>query len=201
MKKILLLAFCFTSLTGVASEPSARIILSPRTNLVLPCSNIGLEAPVGSRMSFGGDIYFPWFGYSSDNRNCIQSAAADVELRLWLAPQKVGECKGNTFTGWSIAIGALAGQFDLEYDFKGRQGILFGGYADISYSFFLREHLRLTLCLGGGYTRIVSAGYKVFSPSGILIRDKRYLNDLAAWYGPSKISVSLSFPIIKRCRQ
>ena len=174
-----------------------RIVLAPRTNLLLPLLNLGVEVPVGGRLSVSGDVYYPWFGYDKVNASCIQAALADLQLRWWFKPWGIEGVEGNTLTGSSLAAGGYAGLYDLERNYKGVQGEIFGFYLDYGYSFFLARNWRLTLSLGVGLASIPYSSYTVYSEGGKLFRDFSAFDRKRQWIGPVHAGVTLSLPVFK----
>lgn len=177
---------------GIAAE---RVALAPRTNLLLPLLNLGVEVPMGGHLSVAGDVYCPWIGYDKANANCIQAALADLQLRWWLNPLWIDGVDGNTLTGSSIAVGAYAGLYDLERNYMGIQGEIYGFYLDYGYSFFLARNWRLTLSLGAGLANIPYRNYTVYSEGSRLIRDVSALDNVKQWIGPLHAGVTLSLPV------
>ena len=57
---------------------SERIVVAPRTNLLLPLLNVGIEVPIGRHFSFAADYYYPWLGHDRVNANCVEALLADV---------------------------------------------------------------------------------------------------------------------------
>lgn len=195
MKTVLSLPLAFLmSCSGIAAE---RIAVAPRTNLLLPLLNLGAEVPLGGRLSVAGDVYYPWFGYDKANANCIQAALADLQLRWWLKPRKVEGIEGNTLTGSSLAVGAYAGLYDLERNYRGVQGEIYGFYLDYGYSFFLARNWRLTISLGAGLANVLYKDYTVYSEGSKLIRDIPAFDKKKQWIGPVHAGVTLSLPIFK----
>ena len=184
---------------GVAAvslpEKVKRICFAPRTNLLLPATNIGLAVPVFRHFSVEADFYSLWLGYDRDNRNCFQAQAADAELRWWISPRHMDGFKGNTLLGHSLSIGAFGGHFDYEKDYHGTQGEIFGGYLGYAYAFPFFRALRLQLSIGFGYARIPYRDYTVRTAGGKLLLDEPYKVYSRDWYGPVKAGVQLVVPI------
>lgn len=174
-----------------------RIAVAPRTNLLLPLLNLGAELPVGERLSVAGDVYYPWLGYDKANANCIQAALADLQLRWWLKPRRMDGVEGNTLTGSSLAVGAYAGLYDLERNYHGAQGEIFGLYLDYGYTFFLARNWRLTLFLGLGLVSIPYRNYTVYSEGSKLIRQITAFDKKNQWIGPVHAGITLSLPVFK----
>lgn len=180
--------------TVVPSSNIKKIILAPRTNLLVPFLNVGLEVPVGRRLSFAGDFYYPWIGFDKMNANCAQALLADVQLRLWFRPRSIEGLAGNSMTGSSLAVGVCAGYYDFERNMKGLQGEIVAAYLDYGYSLYLSKHCRMTFSAGLGVAEIPYRTYTVYTEGGKLIRDG-YYDMRRLWIGPVHAGVTLSVPI------
>lgn len=176
------------------STEALRSVLAIRTNLLVPGMNIGLAVPIGNRLTVEGDFYSPWFGHDRKNSRCFELQGADIEVRWWFNPFVEGY-RGNALKGHSLAVGALAGHYDFERDYKGFQGEFYGAYAGYAYSFHIRRYLRLQIGISLGWMRTSRKDYRVYTDYGKLIRTEPTNNNIRDWYGPVKASVTLSVPI------
>lgn len=176
-----------------------RIVFAPRTNLLLPLLNIGMEFPLNKHLSIAGDFHYPWLGHDKDNSRCVQAILADLQLRIWFNPRVIDGMIGNTMTGHSLAIGANTGKYDFERRMKGVQGEIYSIYLDYACSFPLARHLRLSLSIGAGMAWIPYRKYTVYTKGGKLIRDNGYFHNNKQWMGPVHAGVILAIPIMKKC--
>lgn len=172
-----------------------KIILTPRTNMLVPAMNAGVVIPIGKHFSIEGDFYSPWPGYDEANSKCFQLQAANIQARWWINPKELNGYNGNTLTGHSITAGALAGHYDFERNYHGIQGELYGGYIGYAYTFRLADWLRLTLEADFGHVRLPWREYKVYTYGGKLFRTVPITENIKYWTGPVKAEVSLWFPI------
>lgn len=173
-----------------------RIGLAPRMNLLLPLMNLGLEIPIGNKVSIAADYYLPWFSYDKKNSKCLELEAVNAEVRYWFRPDRITGYAGNTMTGHSLAIGAHTGHYDIERDYKGSQAKFNSVYLDYAYAFELGSSMRLELSLSVGWMGITHTEYTVYHEGGKLIRDNRYYDKQSNWFGPVKAAVSLTVPIL-----
>lgn len=167
-----------------------------RSNLLVPLMNIGVEVPVGKRFSVDADVVSPWIGFDWKNSMCFQLQGLHLEGRYWLNPDSLPLFSGNTFTGHSVAIGAMAYQYDFEKDYYGHQGEVYGAYADYTYTKYLKKYLRLQLSIALGYAFCPWRDYNVYEDSGKLLRSLPVTEHYNQWFGPMKAAVSLAVPVI-----
>lgn len=176
--------------------PARRILLAPRTNLLIPAMNIGLAVPIGKHLSLEGDFYSPWIGFDTKNSKCFQLQAADIELRYWFYPKSIKSLTGNTLAGHSVNIGCMAGHYDFEKQYKGLQGEFYGAYIGYAWACSPIRWLRVMLGLDVGCVHTQYRKYEVFTDRGRLFRTAPLATDLQAdRVLPVKASVSLAFPL------
>lgn len=178
---------------GDSTAGQRHIFLAGRSNALVPLSNLGLVIPVGNRLTIEGDFYTPWLWHDRKNSWCFELQGADIELRWWFSPFEEGY-KGNALKGHSLSVGALAGHYDFERNWKGFQGEFYGAYAGYAYTFFIARFLRLQIGLSVGWMRTTRKDYQVYAEYGKLIRTEPLNNNLYNWFGPVKASVSLIVP-------
>ena len=186
-------ADCRDFSTAIRSIPFAL-----RSNLLMPLLNIGVEFPLKGHLSAGVDCFFPWFGHDRENSACLELQGVSAECRYWFKPSSLSSVWGLSFTGHSVALGAVACRYDFEKDYHGRQGEAYGVYVDYLYSKYLSEHLRLELCLGVGYAFSPWRDYQVYEGRDKLIRVRPVLEHYDSYFGPMKASVAIAFPIITK---
>lgn len=172
-----------------------RIAVSVGTNLLVPLSSICAEVPVSDRLSVAAGWYSPWIWPSDANKFCFEFQAADVWATWWFGSKAVSGLTGNTLAGHSVFVGAFGGHYDIERDYHGYQGELYGAYAGYGYSFTVGRRMRLTLAAGLGYARNPSREYRVYTDGGKLIRVNPPVTETRNWFGPVKAAVTLSVPI------
>lgn len=192
-------SLCLNINKGANKEATTkRIVLSPRTNLLLPLLNVGVDVPIGKHLSVACDAYYPWLGHDKANTRCIQALLGNVQMRWWLNPKEYDSLEGNSLTGSALSLGAMAGKYDFECDRDGFQGEIYGVYLDYSYTFVLGRSCRLSLSIGAGWARLPYRDYTVYSDGGKLIRDDANFDRVKQWYGPLHAGVMLSVPITKK---
>lgn len=129
--------------------PQSRVLypIAIKTNLLLDVlggPNLGIELPVGKRISVAAD--FAYAHTRVNNSFALQTIQGSVEGRYWITQGK------NPFTGWNIGLyGSYSGRFDMQLN-EGYQG---DGYwsAGVSagYSIPLTPRFNLEFSIGGGY--------------------------------------------------
>ena len=191
----------------VAESPFAgrQLRFALRTNvLAIPFANAGVEVPLGRRWSVGADIYYPWIwrpGHKDGvdkNGVCNELMAADVEVRHWF-PRK-GLEDGQRLLGHSIGLYGLAGQFDFERDWSGRQGEFVGFGVDYLYAApIFKGHMHLEFELGVGCIWVTARPYDCLVP-GSVIYHRPGIREKTTWFGPTRAQVSLVVPIYTRKR-
>jgi hypothetical protein len=180
-----------------------RLLLALRTNMfAIPFMNLGVEVPLGRRWSVGADIYYPWLerpghaGGVDMTGVCNELAAADVEVRYWF-PRKDMQ-GGQRLLGHSIGLYGAAGYYDFERDWSGHQGDFFNIGLDYLYAApIFRGRMHLEAELGLGYIRSTARPYDCFEPGGVIYHRKGVTQN-TTWVGPTRVQVSLVFPIYTR---
>lgn len=175
-------------------ESLKKAFLGLRTNLLVPLTNFGVDIPLGKHFTVGFDYYFPWFWADRKNKHCFQFQGIKLDAKYWFGQKDIVGYTGNTFTGHSIGLAAFAGRYDIERNYTGHQGEIYGAELQYAYSFLLKDWLRLDLGIGFGYARLPSRKYRVYESGGKLIRDLPYDKNFD-WFGPTNLSVSLIFPL------
>ena len=203
-----------TVYVNVASTPSkakkpgpdysnSKAILAFRTNmLAIPLANLGVEVPLGQRWSIGADIYYPWLwrpGHREGvdyNGYCYELMAADVELRFWF-PRKNKQA-GQRLLGHSIGLYAAAGQYDIEHNWSGSQGVFYNAGLDYLWAApIFRGRMQIELELGIGYIYSPSYPYHCYNAGGKIFHQKG-ITQYTHWVGPTRAQVSLVVPIYTR---
>lgn len=172
-------------------------VMGIRTNLLLPF-NVGVIVPVDNRITLEGDFQTLWLSSTGENQNCTETQSATISLRYWLNPGESDGRRINTLTGHSVALVGCGGHFDLERDYEGIQGELYGAGIEYAYTFMVFKHLRLQLSLAAGYVHIPWRRYTVYAPGGKLIMDEPYVIHAKKWIGPMKAGIGIVVPILSR---
>ena len=187
--------------TSTLTVPVERtVVVAPRTNLLLPLLNVGLEVPIGNRWSVGADWYYPWLFRKADHKNCFQIDGLSLEGRLWLgARHKAGaENRKHRLRGHSIGLFAMAGRYDLERNYEGHQGEYVLGGVDYLFAMpVCRGHLHLEFALGVGYFYSRATHYEVNPDDRRGYRDKDY-RKIFQYFGPLKANVTLVVPLKRK---
>lgn len=177
-----------------------RMLFALRTNiLAIPFLNLGVEVPLGRRWSVGADIYYPWLGRSGHAGGvdltgvCNEFTAADVEVRYWFPRRDMQD--GQRLLGHSIGLYGAAGYFDFERDWSGHQGEFFNVGLDYLYAVpIFRGRVHLEAELGLGYIWSTARPYDCFEPGGMIYHRKGVTQN-TTWVGPTRVQLSLVFPI------
>ena len=177
-----------------------RMLLALRTNiLAIPFMNLGVEVPLGRRWSVGVDIYYPWLWRSGHARGvdmtgvCNEFTAADIEVRYWFPRRDMQD--GQRLLGHSIGLYGAAGYYDFERDWSGHQGEFFNIGLDYFYAApIFRGRMHLEAELGLGYIWSTARPYDCFEPGG-MIYHRKGVTQKTTWIGPTRVQLSLVFPI------
>ena len=180
-----------------------RMLFALRTNiLAIPFMNLGVEVPLGRRWSVGADIYYPWLGPSGhvggvDKTGvCNEFSAADVEVRYWFPRRDMQD--GQRLLGHSVGMYGAAGYYDFERDWSGHQGEFFNVGLDYLYAApIFRGRMHLEAELGLGYIWSTARPYDCFEPGGMIYHRKGVTQN-TTWVGPTRVQLSLVFPIYTR---
>ena len=180
-----------------------RMLFALRTNvLAIPFMNLGVEVPLGRRWSVGADVYYPWLGRPGHAGGvdmtgvCNELTAADVEVRYWF-PRKDMQ-GGQRLLGHSIGLYGAAGYYDFERDWSGHQGEFFNVGLDYLYAApIFRGRMHLEAELGLGYIWSTARPYDCFEPGGNIYHRKGVTQN-TTWVGPTRVQLSLVFPIYTR---
>lgn len=197
----LTLAFLFV-LFGIQGV-SSQTILYPRTNLLVPLMNAGLEIPIGTRWSVGVDYYYPWFFRKSNNKNCFQIDVLSVEGRYWFGDRHADDPNYREYRllGHSVGVFAATGHYDFERNYKGHQGEYILGGVDYLYAIpICKGKFHLEFSIGIGYLYSRATHYEVYEPGGAGYRDQNFRKKIQ-YFGPVKANVSLVIPLKLDCKK
>ncbi len=181
-------------------------VVALRTNLLMPLMNVGVEVPLGNRWSVAADWYWPWLWRGWGNRMyepqryCAEGLGGYVEGRYWFGNNhlRVASCDKYRLSGHSLGLILAGGYYDVQWNWKGRQGEY--GAVGVGYMYGLPLgkrggiHLEFEVAVGYLFTRY--RGYEVHEPGGRLIGN--WLD--GTWHGPVplKAGVNLVVPIFRR---
>lgn len=160
-----------------------------KTNLALDLAaapNLGLEFPIGKRMSLMAEAYSPWYTYDTD-RYAYQLQMANLEARYWFGDRSLKP----KLNGWYAGLYGGAVHGDIEWESKGRQVDLawnMGLSAGYSWTLGKRDNWRLEAGLSAGYVQMEYRYYERHEIIGRLIQKDR---GRFTWTGPTKIDCSL----------
>lgn len=175
-----------------------KMLFAPRTNLLVPGLNVGLEFPIKNHMSLGIDYYYPW-AVSDRNRWCCEMLGLFVDAKFWITGEKYRWTKADRLQGHAIGIYGGAGYYDYQYIEEGYQG----EYIDtgIDYTFGLpvgpkgNKWMRMEFNIGVGWIRTWARHYSPSDDFTQLIKDPGVKNLVFDYFGPTRASVSLLLPI------
>ncbi|MBQ9185044.1 MAG: DUF3575 domain-containing protein [Bacteroidales bacterium] len=180
-----------------------RTIVALKTNMLYDLAtvlNYQIEFPIGKQFSAVFEEYTPWW-VMHNNRICIQYLTLGGEARWWFKPEPRPESEDlmlrDVLVGHYIGLYGLWGKTDLQWDKKGTyqcRGIVSAGVT-YGYVFPISKHLNLELSASVGYARIPYQHYNPSEDWQILWRDRSKVG-VRHWFGPTKITATLSIPIV-----
>ena len=159
-----------------------------RTNLLYDAAlvpSVGVEFPVGDRLTVAVSGAFNWLGSDSRHRYW-RIALADAELRRWLGSRQ----DALLLKGHHVGVYVTACRYDLEFGGRGWMGDFnCGGGISYGYSAPIGRTWSLDFTVGVGY---LGGRYKEYEPSRdtwnhYVWQADRTLN----WFGPTKAEVTL----------
>lgn len=176
-----------------------------RSNLLLPAMNIGVEVPVGNRLSVAADWYYPWAwrpwmnSVYPSQKNCAQLLGGYVEARYWFGDRHAPGLSKAKFrlSGHSLAITGAGGYYDYGQNWKGKQGEFYAIGLDYMYSAILgKGGAHMDFDLGIGFFQMQSRNYEVYETGGKLYGDleRFHFGSLI----PIKAGVSIVLPVFKK---
>lgn len=168
-------------------EPRQRRVYL-RSNLLCTLLNVGVELPVAQHWTLAMDYYYPWKFRREDHRNCFQLLAWSAETRYWWS--SVNQC----LSGSSVGLHLLAGYYDFERNYSGKQGEFVGLGIDYGYALpIFSGRMFLEATLGFAYVFSKARPYNVLAPGGKAYR--RGYSEHIHWIGPDKLGLALVLPI------
>lgn len=180
-------------------EKERKMIFAPRTNLLVPALNVGLEFPIKDNWSIGVDYYYPW-AVSKHNKWCGEMLGLFVDTRYWFPGDKYEWSKDDRLKGHAIGIYGGAGYYDYQNISQGYQGEYID--AGVDYTFALpvgpqdNRWMRIEFNIGIGWIRTWARHYVPSDDYSQLIKDPGVKNLVFDYFGPARASVSFVLPII-----
>lgn len=185
-----------------------KTIAAVKTNLLFDAVsmlNYAVEIPLGKRASVVWEHYFPWWVFAG-NRVCIQYLTLGGEARWWFAPKPVPESQRfrqrDRLVGHYFGLYGFWGKTDLQWNYLGRYQCDSIVSAGITYGFSVpvTRHLNLEFSASVGYARIP---YQHYIPSDDWQTLWKDLDDngITHYFGPTKLQLSLVWPIQIRVRE
>jgi hypothetical protein len=177
-----------------------KTILAARTNLLIPGLNFGMEIPIGMNWSVGLDYYYPW-AVSAQNQWCGEMLGWFIDAKYWITGDKYKWDVNSKLKGHGIGLYGGIGY----YDYQKRTNGLQGEYADfgIDYTFAMpvaNDKLRIAFNLGIGYIYTLYRPYYPSSDFEDLIKEPGVKYRTTNFFGPTKASISLVYPITVPCK-
>ena len=168
------------------------MVVAVRTNLLVPALNVGAEVPLGDRWSVSADYYYPWIWPAKKNRNCFELLGWSAEGRYWFGKDRTEQ---DRLLGHSAGVYAAGGYFDIERNYKGRQGEFISAGIDYTYAMALgrKGYVNMEFTLAFGYIHSWNTRYTVSGPYGPLYREPG--TEMFDYFGPTKVAVSLVVPL------
>lgn len=163
-----------------------------KTNVLFDAAsalNIGVEMPIGDRVSVVANYYFPWWQIQSKDIT-IECIAGTLEGKWWFGDRS----RLGLLEGFNAGIYTGAGYYDLQWG-NGLQGEFFiMGGVSAGYAHEIARNLHLEYNLGVGYLK---TDYRPYSPvsntefGDIKVRKYPWSVRRQIWLGPTKLEVSL----------
>lgn len=158
--------------------------------------NIGLEFPIGSHFSVGGDWMYAWWSRHSVNRHW-RIYGGDINARYY-----IGRHTGRALGGHHVGIYGQVLVFQIAFGGKGYitgipgEGLWgkpwFGGGIEYGYSARIGKRLNLDFTLGLGYAGGEYREYRMIDDHYVWQSSHR-----RNWVGPTKAEISLVYLIGK----
>ena len=169
-------------------------LVALRSNLLVPALNVGVEVPIGNRLSVGADYYYPWVWPKADNKDCFELLSWGLEGRYWFGEERTAT---DRLQGHSVGLYGSVGYYDFERNFHGHQGEFVNVGVDYTYAMPIGKSkaMHLEFSLGVGYIYSEARKYTVIEPGAPLISDK--ITKKISFVGPTKANVSLVVPLFK----
>ena len=175
-----------------------KMIFAPRTNLLVPGFNLGVEVPIKDNWSVGADVYFPWL-LAKSNRWCVELLGGFVDAKYWFPGQKYEWTRSERLQGHAVGVYAGAGLYDMQWKRNGAQGEFIDFGVDYTFALPLADNkLRMEFNIGLGLLRTWYRPYYTSSDYADLIKEPGIKYNATIFIGPTRASVSLVVPIVVR---
>ncbi len=161
-----------------------------KTNLLydaVTAVNLSLELPIGKRFSIMFEDVCPWWTMGvNGNVYCFQIWEMGVEPRWWF------KSKGN-LRGHFFGLYARSGLYDVQYDKSVcYQGEYWSAGLSYGYAWKLGKKLQMEFSLSLGY---LSMDYRSYQPDPQYEFLYKYQDGNLSYFGPTKLALSLVWPI------
>ena len=177
-----------------------KMIFAPRTNLLIPALNVGLEVPIKDNWSVGIDYLYPW-AVSKHNKWCGEMLGLFVDAKYWFPGEKYQWTDTERLQGHAVGVYAGAGYYDYQNISRGAQGEYIDFGVDYTFALPIYEgKLRLEFNLGVGLIRTWYRSYKPSTDFEDLIRDPGIKYRATNFIGPTRAGVSLVVPVIVKTK-
>lgn len=181
-----------------------KMLFAPRTNLLVPALNVGLEFPIKDNWSLGIDYYYPW-AVSDRNRWCGEMLGIFVDAKYWIPGDKYQWTRADRLQGHAIGIYAGAGYYDYQNILHGYQGEYIDAGVDYTFSLPVgpkdNRWMRLEFNVGLGWIMTWARHYTPSDDYSQLIKDPGVKNLVFDYFGPTRASVSFLLPISATCKK
>jgi hypothetical protein len=172
-----------------------KLLLAPRTNLLIPGLNVGVEIPVMDHWSVGVDYYFPWL-VSAGNKWCFETLALFVDAKYWFGNDDLMWMAGSKLKGHAVGVYAGVGLYDFQNAKKGQQGEFIDFGVDYTYAMPIANNkLRLEFNIGLGFLKTWYRPYTPSSDYSDLIKEPGVKYRVTNFVSPTMAGVSLVWPI------
>lgn len=172
-----------------SADVGAPRVLFLKTNLlydVVLMPTLGVEMGFGSSWTFQAEGTFNWLSRAKKH-DYWRIGMGSLEARYWLG----GPVSALLHKGHHFGVYAAGYRYDIEFGGKGQMGDFnYGGGISYGYSKPVGKHLSFDFGLAVGY---VGGKYKEYEPI-----DNHYVwqaDKTRAWFGPTKVEVSLVWHI------
>ena len=177
-----------------------KTIIAARTNLLVPGLNFGVEVPIGMNWSVGVDYYYPW-AVSAENKWCGEMLGWFIDGKYWITGEKHKWSVNSKLKGHAVGIYGGVGYYDYQNKTDGAQG----EYLDVGvdYTFALpvaNDKLRISFNIGLGLIHTLYRPYYPSSDYEDLIKEPGVKHRSTNFFGPTRASVSLVYPITVSCK-
>lgn len=177
-----------------------KMIFQPRTNLLVPGLNVGLEFPIKDNWSVGIDYWYPW-AVSKYNKWCGEMLGLFVDAKYWFPGEKYEWTRTERLQGHAVGIYAGAGYYDYQKLTNGAQGEYIDVGVDYTFGLPIADgKLRLEFNVGLGFIRTWYRPYYPSSDYEDLIKEPGIKYRATNFFGPTRAGVSLAIPIIVKTK-